>query len=145
MSASNTMGANVHPASTGTAVASTFVANTAQDCDDHVLFRCRAPRNDAAVQLLTELIAVLAPPGCAACGRALARSAERLCSQCTRALPWLHAGCLRCGLPAHRGRRCPAAHAAYPRAWAPLAYEGVARRLVTALKFRGALPAADLM
>jgi predicted amidophosphoribosyltransferase len=97
------------------------------------------------MNLLTELIAVIAPPGCAACGRALVRSAERLCTECTRALPWLHGGCVRCGLPAHRGRRCPAAHAAYPRAWAPLAYEGVARRLVAALKFRGALPAADLM
>jgi predicted amidophosphoribosyltransferase len=97
------------------------------------------------VRLLEELIATVAPPGCVACGRALARSAERLCSECTRALPWLRGGCLRCGLPAHRGRRCPAAHAAYSRAWAPLAYEGVARRLVGALKFRGALPVADLM
>jgi predicted amidophosphoribosyltransferase len=139
------MGANVHPASTGTAVPSRFVANTAQDCDDRVLFRCRPVGDDPAVHLLRELIAVVAPPGCAACGRALVRSAERLCTECTRALPWLHGGCPRCGLPAHRGRRCPAAHAAYPRAWAPLAYEGVARRLVAALKFRGALPAADLM
>lgn len=139
------MGANVHPASTGTAVPSRFVANTAQDCDDHVLFRCSASRNDPAVKLLTELIALVAPPGCAACGRALVRSAERLCSECTRALPWLGGGCLRCGLPVHRGRRCPAARAAYPRAWAPLAYEGVARQLVGALKFRGALPAADLL
>jgi predicted amidophosphoribosyltransferase len=110
-----------------------------------VLFRCGALRNDPAVHFLAELIAVIAPPGCAACGRALARSADRLCTECTRALPWLHGGCRRCGLPAHRGRRCPAAHAAYKRAWAPLAYEGVARRLVGALKFRGALPAADLM
>src|SRR4051794_2225181 len=145
MRASNTMGANVHPASTGTAVPSRFVANTAQNCDDDVLIRCRPVGDDAAVNVLRELIAVIAPPGCAACGRSLARSAERLCSECTRALPWLHGGCPRCGLPAHRERRCPAARAAFARAWAPLAYEGVARRLVAALKFRGALPVADLM
>ena len=94
---------------------------------------------------LAELVASLAPPGCLACGRALARAGERLCAECTRALPWLRGGCARCGLPTHRGRGCPAARAAFPRAWAPLAYEGVARRLVAALKFRGALPAADLM
>jgi predicted amidophosphoribosyltransferase len=35
--------------------------------------------------------------------------------------------------------------AAFGRAWAPLAYDGVARELVAALKFRGALPVAALM
>ena len=35
--------------------------------------------------------------------------------------------------------------AAFARAWAPLAYDGVARELVAALKFRGALPVARLM
>jgi predicted amidophosphoribosyltransferase len=40
---------------------------------------------------------------------------------------------------------CPAAGAAFARAWAPLAYDGVARQLVAALKFRGALPVAALM
>ena len=38
---------------------------------------------------------------------------------------------------------CPAAGAAFAAAWAPLAYDGVARDLVQALKFRGALPLAD--
>jgi ComF family protein len=52
--------------------------------------------------------------------------------------------CRRCGLPSHR-RGCPAARAAFARAWAPLAYDGVARELVAALKFRGALPVAELM
>ena len=97
------------------------------------------------MHLLAELIALLAPPGCLACGRALARADERLCVECVRALPWLRAGCPRCGLPKHRGRRCPAAGAAFERAWAPMAYEGVARRLVAGLKFRGALVVADLM
>src|SRR5262249_14598109 len=89
-------------------------------------------------------VAALAPPGCLACRRATGAS-ERLCADCTRALPWLRRGCARCGLPSHHGRGCPAAGAAFTRAWAPVAYEGVARRLVAALKFRSALPAADVM
>jgi predicted amidophosphoribosyltransferase len=52
--------------------------------------------------------------------------------------------CPRCGLATHRGG-CPAAGAAFTRAWAPLAHDGVARGLVAALKFRGALPVAALM
>jgi predicted amidophosphoribosyltransferase len=95
--------------------------------------------------LLAELIALLAPPGCVACGCALARADERLCGGCVRAMPWLQSGCPRCGLPKHRARGCPAARAAFPRAWAPVAYQGVARRLVGALKFHGALVAADVM
>ena len=75
----------------------------------------------------------------------MTRSSERLCPDCTLALPWLRGGCARCGLPRHRGRGCPAANAAFGRAWAPLAYEGVARDLVAALKFRAALPVADVM
>ena len=70
---------------------------------------------------------------------------ERLCADCTRALPWLRRACPRCGLPTHRARGCPAAFAAFPRSWAPVAYEGVARDLVGALKFHAALPAADVM
>ncbi len=50
----------------------------------------------------------------------------------------------RCALPAPC-RRCPARGAAFSRAWAPLAYDGVARDLVAALKFRGALPLCALM
>ena len=61
---------------------------------------------------------------------AVAGAGERLCAECTRALPWLRRGCPRCALPTHRGRPCPAGHAAFPRAWAPVAYEGVARQLV---------------
>src|SRR4051794_41821865 len=96
--------------------------------------------------LTAELIALLAPPACAACGASLPGASERLCVACTRALPWLRgSACARCALPSHRGRPCPAARAAFPRAWAPLAYEGAARALVRALKFRGALPVADLM
>jgi predicted amidophosphoribosyltransferase len=95
--------------------------------------------------LLTELVALAVPPACPACRAPLPRADLRLCASCTRALPWLPArGCARCGLPVHR-RRCPAAGAAFHRAWAPPIYDGVARGLVAALKFRGALPLADLM
>lgn len=98
------------------------------------------------MSVFAELVAAIAPPGCVACRRAVARTGERLCRDCTLALPWLRPGCPRCGMPRHRGDGgCPAAAAAFPRAWAPLAYEGVARQLVAALKFRAALPVADLM
>ena len=94
---------------------------------------------------VAELLAVVAPPACAACREPLARADLRLCAGCTRALPWLPArACPRCGLPSHR-RACPASAAAFARAWAPLAYDGVARELVAALKFRAALPVATLM
>ena len=96
-------------------------------------------------ECMAELVAAIAPPGCISCGRALGSAAERLCTECTRGLPWLRGGCPRCALPVHRGRRCPASGAAFPRAWAPVAYEGVARNVVRALKFRAALPVADLM
>ena len=95
--------------------------------------------------MLAELLAIVVPPACVACRAALPRAELRLCAACVRALPWLPAQrCERCGLPRHR-RGCPAAGAAFARAWSPLAYEGVARELVAALKFRGALPLAALM
>jgi predicted amidophosphoribosyltransferase len=95
--------------------------------------------------VIAELLAFVVPPACVVCRAALPRADLRLCASCTRALPWLpRRTCSRCGLPSHR-RGCPAASAAFTRAWAPLAHEGVARDLVGALKFRGALPLAELM
>jgi predicted amidophosphoribosyltransferase len=91
-----------------------------------------------------EILALVAPPGCVSC-RAPTAAGERLCASCTRALPWLRRTCRRCALPSHRGRPCPAGAAAFAAAWAPMAYDGVARDLVGALKFRAALPVADLM
>ena len=94
---------------------------------------------------LAELVAAVVPPACAACRGPTGRADLRLCGECLRALPWLPRGvCPRCALPRHR-RGCPAARAAFAAAWAPLAYDGVARRLVAALKFRGALPLAAVM
>jgi predicted amidophosphoribosyltransferase len=94
---------------------------------------------------LSELLAVIAPPTCAACGMAMERADPLVCGPCSQALRWLGGVCRRCGLPSHRGRACPAAHAAFATAWAPVAYEDTARDLVRALKFRGALPLAALM
>jgi ComF family protein len=97
------------------------------------------------VRAVAELLAVIVPPACVACRGPLPRAELRLCSECTRALPWMpRRTCPRCGLPSHR-RACPAARAAFARAWAPLVYDGVARELVAALKFRGALQVAEIM
>jgi predicted amidophosphoribosyltransferase len=86
---------------------------------------------------------LLAPPICVACRGPCGR--ELVCGPCLRCLPWLRGHrCPRCALPRHRSG-CPAAAAAFDRAWSPLAYEGSARDLVHALKFRGALPLAGLM
>src|SRR4051794_21390847 len=93
---------------------------------------------------LAHVVALLAPPACVSC-RAPVSAGERLCPPCTRALPWLRRACPRCALPSHRGRACPASGAAFMRAWAPMAYEGVARDLVAALKFRAALGVANVM
>ncbi len=80
-------------------------------------------------------------PGAAGrAGRAaLRRLPARRCRGCAG---WR---CPRCALPRHRGGGCPAARASFDAAHAAMAYEGGARALVRALKFRGALPAAGLM
>jgi predicted amidophosphoribosyltransferase len=95
---------------------------------------------------LAELLAIVAPPACVACREPLERADGLLCAGCLRGLPWLRGWrCARCGLPRHRQGACPAARAAFGRSWAPMAYEGPARAVVQALKFRGALPLAKLM
>jgi predicted amidophosphoribosyltransferase len=95
---------------------------------------------------LAELIALVAPPACVSCREPLARAEELLCAPCLRSLPWLRGWrCPRCGLPRHRRGGCPAADAAFARAWAPMAYDGAARAVVQALKFRSALPVAGVM
>jgi predicted amidophosphoribosyltransferase len=95
---------------------------------------------------LSEVFALLAPPLCVACRAAVPRAEVLVCATCLRALPWLRGRlCPRCGLPTHGARGCPAVRLAFTRAWAPLGYQGVARDLVAALKFGGALPLAGLM
>jgi predicted amidophosphoribosyltransferase len=95
---------------------------------------------------IAELVAVFAPPACATCAEPLSRAELLVCASCLQALPWLRGWrCPRCGLPRHSARGCPARGAAFASAWAPLAYEGTARALVAALKFRGAVGLAGLM
>jgi predicted amidophosphoribosyltransferase len=95
---------------------------------------------------LAELLAIVAPPACVACRAPVGPADGLLCGGCLRELPWLRGRrCARCGLPRHRRGGCPAAAAAYARAWAPMAYDGPARALVQALKLRGALPVVGLM
>jgi predicted amidophosphoribosyltransferase len=94
-----------------------------------------------------ELVALIAPPRCAACAAPADSAGDVLCATCRRALPWLgEPRCPRCALPLPHARgRCPAAGAAFTAAWAAVAYEGVARDALLALKFRAARPLADVM
>jgi predicted amidophosphoribosyltransferase len=104
------------------------------------------PPADLLARLRAELLAALAPPACLACRAPLREPDRPLCTPCRRALPWIQAPrCEHCALPQPCGDPCPARDAAYARAWTPLAHEGPARALVAALKFRGALPVANLM
>jgi predicted amidophosphoribosyltransferase len=95
--------------------------------------------------VLARAVAIVAPPACWGC-RARVPVGAPLCPACRAELPFIRAArCVRCGLPAPCGRRCPAAGSAVARAWAPVAFDGPARALVHALKFRAALGIADLM
>jgi ComF family protein len=77
---------------------------------------------------LRTLASLIAPPVCAACAGAAGR-AEPLCAACRRELRWLAGPAQLSGV----------------RVWAPVAYEGPARALVRALKFRGAFLAGHAM
>jgi predicted amidophosphoribosyltransferase len=95
--------------------------------------------------LIAGASALLAPPACWSC-RVPAPVGHVLCPQCRSALPFLRGPCCaRCGLPQPCGRRCPGLGSPLARAWAPVAFDGPARALVHALKFRGALAVADVM
>src|SRR4051794_30329742 len=76
---------------------------------------------------LARLLSVLAPPLCWGCGATAAREAP-LCAGCRSALRWLAPD---------------AVMVSGVSSWAPVAYEGPARALVRALKFRGAAGIAD--
>lgn len=83
------------------------------------------------MQPLPAFLSDLIPPLCAACGRGC-RSGAVLCTRCSRRLAAAEplAGRGPSGLD---------------RAWSSAAHEGVARDLVTALKFRRLLPVAATM
>jgi ComF family protein len=78
---------------------------------------------------LPHLLSLLAPPLCWDCG-APAQEGQPLCPGCRSALPWLGPD---------------TAVLAGVETWAPVAYEGPARALVRALKFRGAAGVAESM
>ncbi len=83
------------------------------------------------MELMPTFAAALVPPLCASCGRSC-RPEAIVCTRCARRLadadPFLGNG-----------------PAGLDRAWSSASYEGVARNLVAALKFRRLLPVADLM
>ena len=96
-------------------------------------------------RVLSEIVALLAPPGCLACRAPPADPRAVLCPACLRTLPWLvEPRCRRCALPAPCDP-CPGRGSLLAAAWAPLAHAGPARQLVAAVKFRGALVALELM
>jgi predicted amidophosphoribosyltransferase len=74
---------------------------------------------------------LIAPPLCAACGRGC-RVEAVICTRCSRSLA--AARPILAGGPQ-----------GIDRVWSSASHEGVARSLVTALKFRRLLPVADLM
>ena len=82
--------------------------------------------------LMDRLASLVVPPLCVAC-REPELGGEALCGQCVDALVPLAPG--QCG---HRS-------VVLARAWAPFSYEGVARRVVMALKARSATQAARFM
>ena len=100
-----------------------------------------------SIPMLEQLVALVVPPRCAACRAPGRRAADVLCGACRRALPWLGTApcCPGCALPLpHRGP-CPARDAPFEAAWSAVAYEGVARDAMHALKFSAARPLAEVM
>jgi len=62
-------------------------------------------------------------------------------------MPWLapQPCCERCALPLPHVTTCPARDAPFDLAWSAVAYEGIARDAMHALKFSAARPLADVM
>ena len=109
------------------------------------------PTRLAAVKasLLDRLVSLVVPPLCLGC-REPELSGAVLCSGCRANLIRLpDPRCERCGAPvASASPRCPECRGrslVFASAWAPFGYEGTGRRLVAALKSRGAAPAASFM
>jgi ComF family protein len=99
--------------------------------------------------LRRELVSLIVPPLCVTCLEP-EFSKTALCPDCRAHLVALAvARCRRCGAPVARDcegcRECRGRSLAFARAWSPFAYEGVGRRVVSALKSRGALAVAHFM
>jgi ComF family protein len=99
--------------------------------------------------MVSQLVALAVPPCCAACRAPSRHAAAVLCKDCRDMLPWLSSArcCPRCALPLPhtRGRQCPARGAAFDAAYSAVAYAGVAREVLHALKFAAARPLAGVM
>lgn len=83
------------------------------------------------MKLLHAVATAVVPPLCAACGRTC-RAEASLCTRCSRRLAEAEP---------LEGSGAPG----LDRSWSSAPHEGVARDLVTALKFRRLLPVADLI
>jgi competence protein ComFC len=99
--------------------------------------------------LLDTLISLVVPPVCVAC-REPELSGLVVCDPCrTRLVRLRDPRCSRCGAPvvtsAPRCPECRGRALAFRTAWAPFAYEAIARRVVGALKLRGATRGAAFM
>jgi ComF family protein len=99
--------------------------------------------------LARAVVSLVVPPVCAGCGEP-ELSGSAVCPGCARLLvPLPDARCRACGAPqggtCDRCVECRGRSLAFDRAWSAFAYEGVSRRLVAALKSRGALAAAGFM
>jgi ComF family protein len=101
------------------------VAGEAEGCRGDGRRRERSPHREAGAVIA----ALLAPPLCWSCGDPASRG-RSLCGACRRGLVFLP--------------REPVVLSGV-RVWAPVAYEGPARDLVRALKFRGAVSLAREM
>jgi predicted amidophosphoribosyltransferase len=94
----------------------------------------------------------LLPPRCPLCTGPLPAGHDAACAGCVADLPWLAAGCRRCGLPLPGGAGpcCPVdcalpAGAALDRVVAPLVYAWPVDRLVARAKFGRSLADARLL
>jgi ComF family protein len=99
--------------------------------------------------LLDRLVSLVVPPLCVSCLEP-ELSGEAVCPACRARLVQLcDPRCERCGAPVVTPLpRCPECRGralSFGSAWAPFAYEGTARRLVGALKARGATRATTVM
>jgi ComF family protein len=99
--------------------------------------------------LVDRLISLVIPPLCLGC-REPELSGHAVCDRCrVRLVPLRDPRCGRCGAPvvasAPRCPECRGRALSFRTAWAPFAYEAVARRLVGALKLRGATRGAAFM
>lgn len=92
------------------------------------------------------LVARALPQTCALCTSPC--GSRLVCEACHRALPRIHAPCVRCGLPASPGSVCPACEKQPPpwgEAGVAFAYAYPVDRLIGAFKYAGALAYADFL